>query len=61
MMNHINSTARANLNGNTPFKLDQIPLDKSLSLKHIPSDEAYLKPALLKNNISKFRANINGT
>ena len=52
MMNHINSTARASLNGNTPFKLDQMLLDKSLlenlGLKHIPADEVHLKPALLK-------------
>ena len=52
MMNHINSTARASLNGNTPFKLAQMLLDKSLleklSLKHIPADEVHLKPALLK-------------
>lgn len=52
MMNHINSTARASLNGNTPFKLAQMLLDNSLleklSLKHIPADEVHLKPALLK-------------
>lgn len=50
MMNHINSTARASLNGNTPFKLAQMLLDNSLlcklSLKHIPADEVHLKPAL---------------
>ena len=50
MMNHINSTARASLNGNTPFKLAQMLLDVSLldklSLKHIHSDEVHLKPAL---------------
>ena len=52
MMNHINSTARASLNGNTPFKLDQMLLDISLleklSLKHILADEVHLKPALFK-------------
>ena len=52
MMNHINSTARASLNGNTPFKLAQMLLDKSLleslDLKHIPADEVHLKPALFK-------------
>ena len=52
MMNHINSTARASLNGNTPFKLAQMLLNKSLlenlALKHIPADEVHLKPALLK-------------
>lgn len=52
MMNHINSAARASLNGNTPFKLAQMLLDNSLldklSLKYIPADEIYLKPALFK-------------
>ena len=51
-MNYINSTARASLNGNTPFKLAKMLLDNSLleklSLKHIPADEVHLKPALLK-------------
>ena len=50
MMNHINSTARASLNGNTPFKLAQMLLDVSmldkLSLKHIHADDVHLKPAL---------------
>lgn len=50
MINHINSTARASLKGNTPFKLAQMLLDDSLletlSLKHIPADEIHLKPAL---------------
>ena len=52
MLNHINSAARASLNGNTPFKLAQMLLDNSLltklNLKHIPADEVHLKPALLK-------------
>lgn len=52
MINHINSAARASLNGNTPFKLAQMLLDKKLietfNFKHIPSDEVHLKPALLK-------------
>lgn len=52
MINHINSTARASLNGNTPFKLAQMLLDSSfldkLSLKHIAADDIHLKPALLK-------------
>lgn len=52
MMNHINSTARASLNGNTPFKLAQMLLDSSLlnklSLKHIAADEVHLKPALFE-------------
>ena len=52
MMNHINSTARASLNGNTPFTLAQMLLNNSLldklSLKHIPADEVHLKPALFK-------------
>jgi len=52
MINHINSTARASLNGNTPFKLAQMLIDNTLldmlSLKHVPADEVHLKPALLK-------------
>jgi len=52
MMNHINSTARASLNENTPFKLAQMLVDdallKSCSLQLIPADDVHLKPALLK-------------
>lgn len=52
MMNHINSTARASLNGHTPHQLAQLLLDPflldQLSLKPIPPDEVLLKPALLK-------------
>ena len=52
MMNHINSTARASLNGNTPFQLAQILLDESLfknySIKSVQADEVHLKPMLLK-------------
>jgi IS30 family transposase len=52
MINHINSTARASLNGNTPLKLAQLLLDNSLldklSLKLIPADDVHLKPALFK-------------
>ncbi len=52
IMNHINSTSRASLNGRTPFKLAQMLLDGSLldklSLKHIDADDVHLKPALLK-------------
>ncbi|MDY6226360.1 MAG: IS30 family transposase, partial [Clostridium sp.] len=52
MMNHINNTARASLNGNTLFKLAQMLLDNSLLdkllLKYIPADEIHLKPALFK-------------
>lgn len=52
VMNHINSTARASLNGTTPHKLAQLLLDKSLleklSLVEIPADEVHLKPTLLK-------------
>jgi IS30 family transposase len=51
-MNHINGTARASLNGCTPYKLAQLLLDKSLletlSLREIPADEIHLKPTLLK-------------
>lgn len=52
MANHINSTARANLNDHTPFKLAQLLLDESListcKLEFIPADEVHLKPSLLK-------------
>lgn len=52
MTNHINSTARANLNDLTPFKLAQLLLDESListcRLELIPADEVHLKPSLLK-------------
>jgi len=50
--NHINSTARANLNDSTPFKLAQLLLDDTLlntcRMELIPPDEVHLKPALLK-------------
>jgi len=52
LMNHINSTARASLNENTPFKLAQMLVDetllKSCSTQLIPPDDVHLKPALLK-------------
>lgn len=52
MANHINSTARANLNDHTPFKLAQMLLDETLlsvcKLQHITADDVHLKPALLK-------------
>jgi transposase, IS30 family len=51
-INHINSTARASLNGNSPFILAQMLMDnvllEKLSLIQIPADEVHLKPALLK-------------
>ena len=51
-MNHINSTARASLNGKPPYKLARLLLDESLleklSLREIPADEVHLKPSLLK-------------
>ncbi len=50
--NHINSTARASLNGHTPFELAQLLLDKKLiqicHLNQIPSDQVTLKPSLIK-------------
>ena len=52
MINHINNTAIASLNGNTPFKSAQMLLDNSLldklSLKYILEDEIHLKPPLFK-------------
>lgn len=51
-INHINSTARASLNGHNPFKLSQMLmynlLLEKLMLKEIPADEVHLKPALLR-------------
>lgn len=52
IMNHINSTARASLNGRTPFELASLLLPPSL-LKWagavvVPHDEVCLKPKLLK-------------
>ena len=51
--NHINSVARASLNGCTPFKLAQLLIDRKLlelcSLEDIPTDQVILKPTLLKH------------
>lgn len=50
--NHINSLARDNLNGKTPFDLAYLLLDKkvlaSLELEKVSPDEVLLKPALVK-------------
>jgi len=52
VINHINSVARASLNGYNPFQLAQMLMDttllEKLSLKLIPADEVHLKPALLR-------------
>jgi Transposase and inactivated derivatives, IS30 family len=52
MTNHINSVARASLNGRTPFELATLLLDqkllKALRLKRIAADKVILKPQLLK-------------
>lgn len=52
LANHINSTARASLNGCTPFKLALLLLDKKLlelcHMTQIPADQIVLKPSLLK-------------
>lgn len=57
MMNHINSIARASLNGRTPFELASLLLPASLlrfaKAKGIPHDEVLLKPWLLKAWFSK--------
>lgn len=51
-INHINSVARASLNGNCPYKLAQLLLDHSLfenfDLTLVPADDVVLKPLLLK-------------
>ena len=53
MLNHINSTARASLNGATPFELASLLLPNrlfsSLGLHRIKHDQVILKPRLLKN------------
>lgn len=52
MTSHINSVARDSLNGQTPFDLAELLLDKripaSLDLHKISPDQVILKPALLK-------------
>ena len=52
IMNHINSTTRASLNGQTPFKLATLLLDSKLfdvlNLELVEPDKVLLKPALLK-------------
>ena len=54
LTNHINSTARASLNGSTPFKLASFFLDPKLfellDLKPIEPDNVLLKPLLLKKH-----------
>lgn len=53
MINHINSTARASLNGRTPFELAQMLLPSklldTLNLEAIDPEKVQLKPALLKH------------
>ena len=50
--NHINSIARASLNGCTPFELAQLLIDRKLldlcRLERIPAKQVILKPSLLK-------------
>ena len=52
LMNHINSTARDNLNGATPYDLAALLLNKkvlvSLGLQKVSPDKILLKPALFK-------------
>ena len=52
MINHINSTNRASLNGTNPFKLAQLLLGetllKNLNYIEIPADDIHLKPTLIK-------------
>jgi transposase, IS30 family len=51
--NHINSTARASLNGNTPFELAQLLLPRKvfevLGLQPVEPQNVLLKPSLLKH------------
>ncbi len=50
--NHINSTARDSLNGNTPYALSRLLLDNKLheviGLVDIPPDDVYLRPGLIR-------------
>lgn len=52
LTNHINSIARASLNGHTPFELAQLLLDPKLleicHLTQVPTEQVTLKPSLLK-------------
>ena len=52
MINHINSTARASLNGRTPFELAVLllgsPAVNALGLKMVRPDEIILTPKLIK-------------
>lgn len=52
LMNHINSTARASLNGKNPYELARLLLKKELfkitGAKKVVADKILLKPALLK-------------
>ena len=52
IMNHINSTARASLNGNTPFELARLLLPGALldwvGAAAIAHDDVLLKPRLLR-------------
>lgn len=52
LMNHINSTARASLNGRNPYELARLLLKKELfkaiGAKKVAADKILLKPTLLK-------------
>ena len=54
MINHINSVTRKSLNGNTPFDLASLLLDKiilkKLNLTKVPASEVKLTKQLLKKN-----------
>lgn len=54
LANHINSTARASLNGQSPFKLAVLLLGenavRAFGLRQIASDSIVLTPDLLKSN-----------
>ncbi len=53
LASHINSTARDGLNGQTPYDLAQLLLDKRiptlLGITRISADDVHLKPSLLDN------------
>ena len=55
MASHINSTARDGLNGQTPYDLAQLLLDKKipalLGITRIDADDVELKPSLLEKRL----------
>ena len=55
LASHINSVVRDSLNGNTPYQMAEMLLDKRIlayaGIKYVSPDDVLLRPELLKNNI----------